>query len=189
MEVITDSIVVGVEKVAKHFGVTPRTVYTWMKNGMPRLSQKRFDLLQVQEWLERRKGILRPGPGPGYVDPKQRTLGEVGSDPVGASGKDFQEERYKKARADEAEIRVKKLKAELVERSELTQLFVVRIMAVKQGLLSFARSLPPQLIHCQNEREMEAIILGAVRELLLSFSRPLPENLGGAAVDIDVLPV
>ena len=67
-------------------------------------------------------------------------------------------------------------RGELVERQEVEQLFISRIMAVKQGLLNLPRGLPPQLIHCKEEREMEGIIARVVRELLESFSRPLPEK-------------
>jgi hypothetical protein len=58
------------------------------------------------------------------------------------------------------------------------QLFVFRIMAVKQGLLAFSRSLPQQLIHCPGEREMEILIAQAVWGVLEEFSRPLPAALG-----------
>jgi len=89
-------------------------------------------------------------------------------------GKNYQEERLKRHKADLAEMEVKQRRGELVERREVEQLFVARIMAVKQGLMNLSRALPPQLIHCQEEREMEIIIIRVVRELLEEFSRPLP---------------
>lgn len=178
-----DTIVTGTEAVAQHFGVTKRSVYRWLREGMPRLSQKRFDLLQIQEWLERRKGIIRPGPEPGrgYHDPRQLSF----ADQAAASGKSFHDERLKKAKADLAEMEVKQRRGELVAKKDIYHHFVGRITVVKQGLLSLARSLPPRLIHCKTEREMEVIITMAVRELLENFSRPLPERLGSVAVDVD----
>lgn len=175
-----DSIVTGIEAVAKHFGRSPRQVRRWLRDGAPRLSQNRFDLLQIQAWLDQRQGVRQPA-GPGYIDPRQRSLGDAA--PV--STKDQDEARYAKARADLKEMEAKKRLGELVELKEIEQLFVARILACKQGLLTLQRSLPPKLIHCRDEREMEIIIAGAVRELLLAFSRPLPESLGGVAVDLD----
>jgi phage terminase Nu1 subunit (DNA packaging protein) len=170
----------GIEAVAKHFEVTERTVYRWQREGMPRLSQNRYDPLQIQEWRERRRGILRPA-GPGYVDPKQLTFGDVGS----GSGKDYHEERLKKAKADMAEMEVKTRRGELVPKQEIKNLFVARITAIKQAILTFSRGLPPQLIHCKTEREMEVILAAAAFELLAAFCRPLPAALGGSAVDFE----
>lgn len=175
---MTDSIVVGIEAVAQHFGRSERQVRRWLRDGAPRLSQNRFDVLQIREWLDRRQGSRRSREP--YQDPKQLFLGE------GPAGKEVQEERLKKAKADLAEMEVKQRRGELVARREIEQMFVARIMAVRQGLLTLSRGLPPQLIHCQDEREMEIIITAATRELLLNFSRPLPEALGGVAAPPEV---
>jgi hypothetical protein len=58
---------------------------------------------------------------------------------------------------------------------------VARILAVKQGLQSLARALPPLLIHCRAEREMEAIIARTVRDLLEGYATPLPAGMSPAA--------
>jgi phage terminase Nu1 subunit (DNA packaging protein) len=175
-----DDFLIGIEAVAKHFGVTVRTVYRWQREGMPRLSQNRYDPLQIKEWQERQRGILRPA-GPGWVDPKQMTFGDVGS----KVGKDFHEERLKKAQADKAEMETAKLRAELAEVKLFYREFEIRITALKQGLLTVSRGLPPQLIHCKSEREMEIIIATAVHEFLKAFCRPLPAALGGAAIEVE----
>lgn len=170
----------GVEAVAKHFGVTVRTVYRWQREGMPRLSQNRYDPLQIREWRERQRGILRPA-GPGYVDPKQMTFGDVGSG--SGAGKDYQEERLKKAKADLAEMEVLQRRAELIPRGEVSKEIVQRHTGLRQGLLALQRALPPVLIHCQSEREMEVLLGEAFRELLAAWSRPLPDRLGGVDVE------
>lgn len=171
---MVDSIVVGLEAVAEHFGKSVRQVQRWQAEGMPRLSKKRYDLLQIGEWLEKRKSVVRPGPRSGYQDPKQLTfMDQTGGD------KDFHEQRLKRAKADEAEMKVKQLRSELLEKEKVDDYVVSIHTALKQGLLTFQRALPPQLIHCQTEREMEQIIGAACRELLTAWSRPLPEDLGG----------
>ena len=98
--------------------------------------------------------------------------------------KDYWDMRGKKAQAQKRELDLRQRRGELVERREVEQLFIARIMAVKQGLLNLSRGLPPQLRQCRDEREMEGIIARAVRDLLESFSRPLPENLGGAGPEV-----
>ena len=166
-----DSIVRGLRAVADHFGRSLRTVQRWAKEGMPRLSGKRFDLIQVQAWLDLKDGkapVGREASG----DSRQPGL------PAVDSGKDHWDKKAKEWQAKTRELEYRKLLGELVEIREVEQLFVDRIMAVKQGLLGLSRGLPPQLAHCRDEREMEVIINGAVRHLLEMFSRSLSESLG-----------
>lgn len=166
-------ILVGIDSVAEFLGKSTKTVRRYLAEGMPRLGEKRFHREQVKAWFDERKKIRAPR-SPGYQDPKQLTFGQAGGE-----GKDYHDERLKRAKADEAEIKVRQLKGELVALAEVDQLHVARGTVVKQGLLTFARSLPPRLIHCKDEREMEVVIMGAVRELLEAFSSPLPESLSG----------
>lgn len=162
-----DSIVKGLKAVAAHFGVSVRTAQRWARSpDFPRLPGKRFELLQVLSWRDSKDGKT-PSVRARSGDPRQPDLPE-------SMGKNYQEERLKRHKADLAEMEVKQRRGELVERREVEQLFVARIMAVKQGLMNLSRALPPQLIHCQEEREMEIIIIRVVRELLEEFSRPLP---------------
>jgi phage terminase Nu1 subunit (DNA packaging protein) len=167
------TIVNSLEKVAKHFGKHLRTAQRWAREGMPGLSGGRYDLLQIEAWRKLKKG----GRGPAAaVDP--RSYGQL---PLVAEGdKDYWDMRAKKAQAVKRELDLRQRQGELVEREEVEQLFIARIMAVKQGLLSLSRALPPQLIHLKEEREMEGVIARAVRDLLSSFSRGLPENVGGS---------
>jgi hypothetical protein len=169
-----DSIIVGQKAVAEVFGVTERTVRNWIKAGMPKLSKRRFDRQQIQAWMDRKDGQVATRPAGLWGDPRQPEL------PV-SSGKDFWDGQNKMFQAQRRELELKQRRGELVERAEVEQLFVARIMAVKQGLLILARALPPQLATCSNEREMEPIIHRAVHNLLEDFARPLPEPLGCGA--------
>jgi phage terminase Nu1 subunit (DNA packaging protein) len=166
-----DTIVRGTVQVALHFGVSRRTVQRWCKAPtFPKLSGRRFDLLQIRAWLDAKDG--REPAAPAGRDPRQPEL------PV-SRGKDFQEERLKRAQADLKEMEVRQRRGELVELRVVEQLFVDRIMTVRQGLASLSRSLPPLLATCGNEREMEVVIADRVWKLQEEFARPLPENVGG----------
>jgi len=161
------TVVDSMDRVAKHFGKSLRQVQRWAKKGMPTLSGGRYDLMQIEIWRRLQKG----GRGPEAPDSRQQTL-------IGEGDKDFQDMRAKRAMANLRDLEYRVRLGEVVERKEVEQLFVARISAVKQGLLALARSLPPQLTHCQNEWDMEQCILRSVRELLEDFSRPLPEKIG-----------
>jgi hypothetical protein len=145
---------------------------------MPRLSKRRFDRQQIQAWLDRKDGQAAKPAATLLGDPRQPEL-------TLESGKDFWDGQNKKFQAQRRELDLRQRRGELVERSEVEQLFVARIMAVKQGLLILSRALPPQLATCSHEREMEPIIYRAVHNLLEAFARPLPESLvaGGGAGD------
>jgi hypothetical protein len=168
-----DSIVYGLAAVAQHFGRSERQVRRWLKAGAPALSRNRFDVLQIQAWLDNRQG-LGLAPGSGKRDRNQLEL------PREDSGKDYWDKKSKEFQARQRELDYRRRLGELVERSDVEKLFVERIMAVKGGLLSLSRTLPPQLIHCRSEREMEEIIHRAVRALLEDYSRPLPHPIGTA---------
>ena len=171
---MSDTIVKGKVAVADHFGVSERQVRRWGKDpDFPKLSGRRFDLLQIQAWRDRKDGQAAPRPA-APADPRQPLLSAQ-------SGKDFEDARMKRARANLLELDLKQRRGELVPLQEVEKMHEARIMAVKQGLLSLSRALPPQLVVCQTEREMEPVIAKAVRNLLESFARPLPENLTAGA--------
>jgi phage terminase Nu1 subunit (DNA packaging protein) len=163
---LSETIVDSLEAVAAHFRKSVRQVRNWRREGMPCLSGERFDLVQIEEWRARKKG----GRGPAAPDERQGILR--------VEDKDFWDKEGKRYQAELRKLEYRQRLGELVERQEVEQLFIARILAVKQGLLNLSRGLPPQLIHCQEEREMEVIITQKIRELLDEFSRPLPGNLG-----------
>jgi phage terminase Nu1 subunit (DNA packaging protein) len=154
------SIVDSMEKVARHFGKSLRQVQRWATQGMPVLSGRRYDLLQVAAWRRLKKG----GRGPAAAsDPHSHGQPNL----VAEGEKDYWDMRAKKAQAEQREMDLRRRRGELVERSELKELSIARIIAVKQGLKSLARSLPALLpIPPEARREAEAIITERVRELL-----------------------
>lgn len=158
----------GKQAVAEHFGVSVRTIGNWERSGMPGRVGREYDVVAIQVWRDRRQG-RSPA-----MDERQGVL-------TSQRGKDFQDERLKKAKADLVEMEVRQRRKELVEWGQVEKMFVDRIMAVKQGLLSLARALPPQLIRCREEREMEVMISQSVHDLLEVYSRELPGAAAGAA--------
>jgi phage terminase Nu1 subunit (DNA packaging protein) len=170
-----ESILVGQKAVAEIFEVTERTVRNWIKAGMPRLSKRRFDRQQIRAWLDQRDGQVPAAParGPG---PRQPLLTEE-------RGKDFQDERLKRAKADLAEMEVRRRRSELVEWSKVEEFNERKIMEVKQRLLILSQSLPPRLINLR-EREMVLIIHRAIHDVLVGFSQPAPANLRAGGVEL-----
>ncbi len=156
-----DKIVDDIALVASHVGKSRRTVFRWVKKGMPTLPDGRFDLDQIDLWLQKRNGIGEPAVQASTED-----------------GKDFWDKENKKHQAKLRELEYRKRKRELIERRQIDDLLVGRVQAVKAGLLALERSLPPELIACKTEREMSSVIRRHVRGLLERYSKPItPEDL------------
>jgi phage terminase Nu1 subunit (DNA packaging protein) len=158
------------QEVAAVYKKAPRTIRRWLRAGLPRLSDGRFDRGQVDAWLEANQGkaALRQEPE------GEETLTWKGR------RERAQAERHETA-LEKERMELRQRRGELIDIAEVEQLFVARILAVKQGLLSLARALPPLLIHCRAEREMEAIIARTVRDLLQSYATPLPPGMRPSA--------
>ena len=152
-------------QVARHYKVTDRTVRNWIKSGMPVRKDGTFDLDTIDQWHLERKGVLPPPSAGGELEQSQ------------TKGKDFYDAENKRWQAKTRKLEYRKRRGELLEKERVVELFVARIQAVKQGLLSLERSLPPQLIACRDERAMAVVIRQAVRRLLEAYARPLPAKI------------
>lgn len=170
------------KETAAHYGKSVRTLRRWSRAGMPVLPGNRYDLDQIDRWLERKKGAIRldESESPAAEGGEQPGAGEP-SLPQPGQGKDHWDAKNKEWQAKQRELEYRKKQGELVQKEEVESLFVGRILAVKQGLLSLERALPPELISCKSEREMAAVIRRSVRGLLEEYSRPLPAHLAGEA--------
>lgn len=180
-----NGIVGSIDELARHFGKSARSIQRWVKDGMPRLPDGRFDLLAVTAWRRRRKGSDptvqgHPQDGPaamdGSVNPPATQGQDSGTDqPSAYDDKDYWDKISKKEQALKRQMERKKLEGELVERKLLEDMFIARILEVKTLLLSFERLLPPELIHCRTDRDMSEVIRKFTRRALSQFSRPLPK--------------
>jgi hypothetical protein len=159
--------VYGVEAVAKHFGVTVRTIQLWVKKGMPK-SGKRYDLVACELW--RRQDQERAGSG---LEPDGGGQEEVG-------GKAFWTGREIKARAETKELELRKLQGELVELVEVEQLFATRAAVYKQavlGLEPFILALLPD----EDRRAKAGEVRRRLREAVENVTRPLPKKFSTAS--------
>jgi len=103
-------------RVAKHYGVTDRTVRNWLKDGCPQRADGFFDLDQIDLWLTQR-GTLPPG-----LSDAQDAHGD-GQD-VHGDGKSraFWEKECKRFMALERELKVKIRKGELLPAAEVAKI-------------------------------------------------------------------
>ena len=164
------TIVENLEAVAAYFGKSVRQVYRWqkMKDFPPPLSGGHYDLMQIQAWLDKRSGLRRS---------KSRKNNQSDTENIeDVEGKDFWDKENKRFQAKMRELEYLRRRGELVELADVQKFFVARILAVKQGLLSLPRSLPPLLTNLTSEREIEAVVRRMVLELLEKFSQPLPDT-------------
>jgi hypothetical protein len=166
--------VYGLEAVGKHFGVSLRQAQRWAKlPGFPKSETRWYSLVAIAMWREEQKNA------------PTKTANDEGQDPDDdgvlpqPGSKKHWELEDKKYQAQTRELEFRRRQGELVERLEVEQLFVARIVAVTQGLESLARALPPLLVN-KSEREMEPVIARRVRALRELFARPLPEKFGSA---------
>lgn len=180
-------IVAAKEDVAAYVGKSWRTVYRWVRQGMPMLPDGRFDLDQVDAWVRGKRGL-----GPQSGSPGESVPGDGGSTSgkggqpggsgsgVALEGKDYWDMRSKQEQALKREMERRKLQNELIEIRSVEDLFVARILEVKTLLLSLERQLPPMLIHCRTDREMSEVIRKYVRRALTQFARSLPAEMRSA---------
>ncbi len=171
-----DTIVRGTVAVAMHFGVSRRTVQRWVKDPtFPKLSGRRFDLVQIQMWLDQKDG--RPPSSPAKdQNPRQPDLTEE-------RGKNFQEERLKKAKADLAEMEVRQQRGELIKLAEVEQLFIARAVVYRQsvlGLEPYILALLPEELRRQRAAEVRR----RLREAVENICRPLPEKFRAATAEM-----
>jgi transposase len=156
-----DEMIYGIEAVAKHFQVSSRTIYKWIGKGFPHRNKKEFSRRACELWHYQQKeaGALAESAGPS----------PAGGEPA-ADLRAHWSKREIQARAELKEMEVARMRAELIPVKEVETRTVYKILACKNRLLSFSRSLPPLLVG-KNEREISAIVDEQVRQLLLAFSR------------------
>lgn len=166
-----DTIVKGTQAVADHFEVSRRTVQRWCKDPtFPKLPGRRFDLVQIRIWRDLKDG--RPAAPPGRLgDARQPEL------PV-QRGKDFEEQRFKRIKADREELALRRDRGELIEVAGLEALLAPRAMAYRQGMISFEQILAPKMAAAlglppESMRVMNTVIHDVAHEVLNNVLRAL----------------
>lgn len=160
-----DTILNSIGAVARHFGKSKRTVFRWQREGMPVLTDGRWDSGQIRQWLERRSGG-DPGQAGDTLD----------LTPAPGSAKTHKA-RLEKARADLAEMEAAQRRGELISRAEVERQTIAKIMDAKTKLLFFEKKLPPLLAN-RDEREIAAILRNEVVDILNVFAdrREIPKQ-------------
>ncbi len=136
-----------VAQVSKTFGVSERTVYNWLKNGMPVTESGHYDIASIYAWK-----IQREGNG---EDSGQKQKWET---------------HFRQYRALTAEIEYRKKLGELVTREEVEDGRVQRILTIKKALLGLPDRLAPQVVNLDIKKAKEIIRI-RIEEIINDFAR------------------
>lgn len=160
-------------ELSRQLGVTPKTVYRWIADGMPGGNTGPWDIAAIKAWARARRSesarrTEHVGPHAGEW-PK-----EV---PRGTSAAGVREKmeaatlKWREARAGKETVALRKLQGELIEKAEVERLLVERALAFKKSLTSLGRRLAP-LVAGMDVREAAARIDDEARAILVAYSRP-----------------
>ena len=141
-------VVVSQQDVAKTFGVSVRTIWNWIKEGMPTRKEGGYDLEEIYRW-------------------KLEKDGEAGDE---GKQKHHWETHYRQYKALLAEIDYRKALGELVTREEVEEGRVQRILTVKKALLGLPARLAPQVVNLEIKKA-EEIIKIRIEEIINDFAR------------------
>lgn len=143
----TNSFDVSRSDLAYFFGVSPKCINDWGKNGMPKTSHGLYNLKLVFDWWQKN------------ID--------------GDSSEAMLEHktRYWKEMADEKEIGNMEARGQLISRDEVVTEWCKRIAEVRQSLLALAVRLPP-ILEGKDAAEMRPLIKAEAVGVLEGYSRP-----------------
>jgi phage terminase Nu1 subunit (DNA packaging protein) len=144
---LPDGVVETVVQVGKTFGVSERTVYNWLRNGMPVTESGHYDIDAIYAWKIERE----------------------------ADGKDVGlrqkwETHFRQYKALTAEIEYRRKLGELVTKDEMEQGRVQRILIIKRALLGLPARLAPQVVNLEIKKA-EEIIRIRIEEIIGDFAR------------------
>jgi len=138
------------EQVSKVFNVSERTVREWVSDGMPKRSDGRYSIKDIQEW---------------------RFLKNHGGSSAGvgkrAKGSHWEEE-YRKYKALTEELKYQQTVGKLVPREEIEEGLIQITVAIKRAFLSIPRSMAPQLIGLE-PREIEVLLTTKIKSIITMF--------------------
>lgn len=140
-------IVDSQEKVAKIFGVATRTIERWAKDGMPVTPQGLYDLKDIRAWRQFRKKPQK------NAENKQNAW----------------DVRFRKAKAELAELELKKRLGVLVSRETVERELIQISLTIKRALLALPRQVAPQLFGLE-PRRIEALLRSRIEEIIQKFS-------------------
>jgi phage terminase Nu1 subunit (DNA packaging protein) len=136
------------EKVARAFGVSVRTIYHWIKDGMPICRGGKYDLLEIRTWRLARS-------------PKTGSRKN--------SAKENWETIFRKHKALLARIEFEERMGQLILRGVVEKELIALSMAVKTALLSLPKELAPQL-EGLSVRQINDIMNRRIKEVIRRIS-------------------
>lgn len=146
-----DQLELKTRDIADLFGVNPRQVREWAKEGCPKVSYGRWNLKDVLQWYLAR---IRSQ-----------------SDRTEASAEfDKHKAKYWEAKADRERIAADKTLGKLIDKAEVVKQWTARVVEVTAGLEAFAKRLPPRLVG-KKQAEMTRIIKDEVWNLRDQYAR------------------
>jgi len=146
---VMPGIVSTQEDVAKAFAVAARTVPRWIKDGMPVLSDGRYNLLDIDGW---------------------RLLRQKQKEDHKPNLKDFWDVKLKESKSKLSELALKKATAELIPKGDIERILDQMIGSFKRQILSLPRIMAPQLVGLE-PREIEALLSTRIREIIGAFAQ------------------
>ncbi len=149
---------VGVDKLARVLGITPRTVQRFVQEGMPRDGHGKYDLAKCLVWVARRK----------VKD------GELEGDTPDSLAKSLrsQRERLIRAQADREELELARARASLVPVEAVREFITQHNRTVRQRILT----LPSRIAH-QLEGESRDVIEAKLDQALRGALAALADEL------------
>lgn len=136
--------------IQKVFGISEMTVSRWVKDGMPQRPDGTWSVMDIQTWKHER---------------------ELSKHNKSSDGKrEDWDERYRKAKALEAEQRLKERSGELISLSEIESGLVQVMLALKQSLMRLPHILATRLEN-KDAREIMAEVTEVVTGLITSMAQ------------------
>ena len=158
------------EALAQAVGYDPDLLRRLLAEGAPFRSAtgRGFSKTRTERWLRKNRERVQ----------ELTTLRETGDSPALDAEVDRDEAigaarqaliRQRRVRAEMDELKLRRLKGELIHVAEVQRRDIARIQATKRALLGLVRSLPPALEGLRAQ-EMGVVLEKAIRNLLTRFS-------------------
>jgi len=139
------------EELAKIFGISPRTVRYWEKEGLPKTRQGYFNISDVQEWRNNHD--------------KRRVKKQ--------KEEDKDEAKYRKFKALLAELEYKRKTKQLVPVAEVEKNNIDKILTIKTRLLALPNAVAPQVVGLE-AKEISEILRKRIEEIIDEFASGKP---------------
>lgn len=145
---VPSGVVDSQEAVAQIFGVSARTISNWIRDGMPRRPDGRYELKEIYAWKAERDG-------------------PANEDTQGLKHWSAEHRQYK---ALIAKLEYQQKLGQLVTREEVEAGRIQRILTIKSALLALPQRLAAQVVGL-DEKKAEAIIRKRIEDIIIDFSR------------------